>query len=302
MIQMAKNKEYWKRRERKNISKQIKSDNKLAKEIMRNQREALDNIEEQIESFYGRYATKEGITMEQARKRVAKTNIKKYERKAKKYVKENNFSKRANEEMRLYNVTMRTRRLELLQANINLELVAMINEEESLIDEGLFKQAREEYERQAGILGQTLNYNEKNIEKIVSASFQNATWSDRIWSNQNELRKELEIQLNKGITQGKNPNVLARDIRKTFDTSLYNSERLMRTEMGRVQIQVQEDSFKKAGVEEYIFIAEVDEKTSDVCLSMDGEIVKVKDMQVGSNAPPLHPFCRSSTAAYVERE
>src|SRR5699024_2432550 len=231
-------KEYWKKRERKNIKNQIKDDNKLARKIRRNQLDAMEDIQEQIDAFYGRFAAKEGITMEQARERATKLDMDKYERKAKKYVKEKNFSPKANEEMRVYNMTMKTQRLELLKANINLELVAMTDGEQAMLLEGLTKQARQEYERQAGILGESLNYNEKNIRSIVNSSFQNADWSTRLWANQYALRSELNTLLTKGVVQGKHPRELARDLRKQFDTSIYNAERLMRTETARVQQDV----------------------------------------------------------------
>ena len=55
----------------------------------------IDEIEKEINGFYGKYARKEGITMAEAKKRAAKLDIEAYGRKAAKYVKEKNFSKQA---------------------------------------------------------------------------------------------------------------------------------------------------------------------------------------------------------------
>src|SRR5690606_12899375 len=145
-----------------------------------------------------------------------------------------------------------------------------------------------------------INYNEKHIESIVNASFLTATWSDRIWANQDALRQELDKLLNRGILQGKNPRELARDLRKVFNTSAYNAERLLRTELARVQIQVQEGSYKKAGFEKYVVIVEPD--GCEKCKPFDNKVFNVEDMQVGANAPIFHPNCRCSIAAYVDRE
>ena len=71
--------------------------------------------------FNAKYATKEGISLAEAKRRVSKLDIEEYGRKAAKYVKEKDFSDQANEEMRLYNATMKINRLELLKANIGLE-------------------------------------------------------------------------------------------------------------------------------------------------------------------------------------
>ena len=82
----------------------------------------LDAAQKEIDAFYGRYADKEQITLAEAKRRVSKLDIAAYQRKAKRYVADKDFSKQANEEMRLYNLTMKVNRLEMLKANIGLEL------------------------------------------------------------------------------------------------------------------------------------------------------------------------------------
>ena len=291
---------YWRKRELENIKKNLKSDKVIATTIKKNQLRAMDDIQTQINAFYGRYASAEGITIQEARIRASKLDIKKYSDKAKRYVEEKNFSPRANEEMRLYNVTMKTNRLELLKANINLETVANADYEHKLLYEKFTRGARTEYERQAGILRESLNYNEKHIANIVESSFGNATWSDRLWMNQSSLRSELDVLLNKGIVQGKNPRELARELRKKFDSNIYNSERLMRTEMARVQQDVFQDSMEQAKIEKYEYIAEP--TACAICSAIDGKIFDLKDAEIGYNTYPMHPNCRCATSAYIDRE
>ena len=292
--------EYWRQRELRHIQDNIRNDEQIARRLRRLHLRAMDNIENEIEAFYGRYATFEGLTMEEARKRVERLDIERYERKAQRYVKDFEFTRIANEEMRLYNVTMRINRLQLLKANIHLELLAMTSEEQRILFEAMTEMARAEYERLSGILGQTIEYNERSLRTIVNASFLNATWSDRLWDNQDALRQELDRLLNRGIVQGINPRQLARELRESFDSSIYNSERLLRTELGRLQIQVQEDSYKQADISQYEVIVEPD--GCDYCQSFDGKVFNVEDMEVSVNAPIFHPNCRCSTSAYISRE
>ena len=80
----------------------------------------LDSIQQGIDSFYAKYAEKEGITLAQAKQRVSRLDIEEYQRKAAKYVKDRDFSDQANAEMRLYNLTMKINRLEMLKANIGM--------------------------------------------------------------------------------------------------------------------------------------------------------------------------------------
>lgn len=291
---------YWRNRELKHMKNMIKDDAVIAKRIEENYHRTMDEIQEQIDAFYGRYASVEGISMADARKRVAKADIERYERKAKRYVRQRNFSERANEEMRLYNVTMQINRLELLKANIWLELVALANEEERILLEAMMERAKAEYERQSGILGQTINFNEDSVKAVVTASFLGATWSDRLWDNQDALRTELNRLLNRGIIQGTNPGVLAREQRKKFKVSVYDSERLLITEMARIQTEVQKDSFRKMNFDSYEYIAEP--TACKVCAALDGQIFKLSEMEPGQNAAPMHPNCKCSTAAAMDRE
>ena len=296
---MANN--YWHDRELKNIEANIRKDRRTAKELRKQYKQALDDIEDDIERFYGRYATREGISMEEAQRRVSKADISKYEAKAKRYVKERNFSPKANREMRIYNVKMQMSRLELLKKEIELELLALVSEEERIHYERYFQAAIDEYKYQSGILGETLNQNEKTIEKIIYTSFHNATWSDNIWTNQNALRSELDKLLHRGIMQGKSPRVLARELRKEIETSVYNSERLIRTETARIQADIFTDSAKQLGIEQYVIIAEPD--ACDECSALDdGKPRSINKAKIGVDYAPVHPNCRCANAMYVERE
>lgn len=291
---------YWRDRELKHIEKMIQDDATIAKRLQQKYIDSMNEIQSQIDAFYGRYAEKEGVSMNEARKRVTRLDVDEYSRKAKRYVKDRNFTKRANEELRLYNVTMKINRLELLKKNVELELFGLFSDEERQLLNELTKNVKAEFKRQSGILGKTINYNEKHIKSIVNSSFLNATWSDRLWMNQHALRAELDKLLTRGIVQGKNPRELARELRKVFNTSVSNSERLLRTEMARVQQDVFQDSMEQAEFEQYEFIAEPD--ACPICAELDGEIFDLNDAEIGINTYPMHPNCRCSTAAYMDRE
>lgn len=297
---MSSSKHYWERREAEALKRYTRDERGYQRQLKEIYQDMLDSVQKEIDSFYARYAGKEGITLAEAKRRVSKLDIAAYERKAKKYVKEKNFSDQANEEMRLYNLTMKVNRLELLKANIGLELVSGHDEQEKFLAELLKGRTMEELERQAGILGKTIRDNAKLAGAIPNASFHNATFSDRIWSDQERLKAELSKLLQTGLIQGKNPRALGKDLKKVFATSNYNAERLMRTELARVQTEAQKQSFLKNGFTEYTFHA--NHGCCAACSALDGKHFQVKDMLPGKNAPPMHPNCRCSTSAYEDSE
>ena len=291
---------YWRNRETEQRKHDIRDEAEYQKHIRGIYQNMIDEIEKEINGFYGKYARKEGITMAEAKKRAAKLDIEAYGRKAAKYVKEKNFSKQANEEMRLYNLTMKVNRLELLKAQIGLEMVAGFDELQKYYDEKLTDRTIAEFERQAGILGKTIQDNAKAANAIVNASFHNATYSDRIWMYQNMLKNELSSLLQTGLIQGQHPRKLATHLRKRFGVSQSNAERLLITEMARVQTEAQKQSFERNGFEEYTFLALG--TACPICRALDGKHFKVSKMMSGTNAPPMHPNCRCSVAAYEDSE
>lgn len=294
--------EYWKNREteakKHNIQEEAEYNRKI-KEIYANM---MDEINKEINGFYTKYAAKEGITMAEAKKRVSKLDIAAYERKAKKYVETKDLSDRANEEMRIYNLTMKVNRLELLKANIGLEMVSGFDDLQKYFDKKLTKRTLKEFQRQAGILGKSVLKNEKYVHAIVNASFKNATYSDRIWMYQGMLKAELEGLLASGLIKGENPCKLARHLTKRFGVSAYNAERLMVTELARVQTEAQKQSFIRNGFDEYVYVACTKGDVCPICKGLDDKHFKVDDMMPGENAPPMHPNCHCSTAAYMDNE
>lgn len=73
------------------------------------------------------------------------------------------------------------------------------------------------------------------------------------------------------------------------------------TESARVQAESQKLTYlKELGEDgEYKYVAKIDKKTSKLCHSLNGKVFKVKDMIPGVNAPPMHPWCRSTTVPHV---
>lgn len=292
--------DYWAQREAEALKSYVTDEKEYDRQLSQIYQNMLDACQNEINAFYGRYAASEGITIAEAKKRVSKADISAYERKAEKYVKEKNFSQKANEEMRLYNAMMKINRLEMLKANIGLELIAGHDELEKFMEGILQGRTEDELKRQSGILGKTVRNNAQKANAIVNASFHNAKFSDRIWMYQDLLRADVGKLLQSGLIAGKNPRVLARELRKTFDTSVYNSERLMRTELARVQTEAQKQSFERNGFDMYEFIT--NSGCCDICQGLNGKHFKVAKMMPGENAPPMHPNCRCSVAAWEDSE
>ncbi|WP_413539007.1 minor capsid protein [Enterococcus malodoratus] len=295
-----KSSDYWRKREEQHIAQTIKDEKHMKKAIADRFQVAIDNINKEIDANWQRFAGKEGVSLSEAKKVSMEMDVKAFARKAKRYVKAKDFSKTANDELRLYNVTMRVNRLELLKSQIGLELIALSDDLDKYTADLLTNEGIAEAKRQAGILGETIFDGYKDfVEAVVNGSFHSATFSERIWGNMEAFKAELDKLLIQTVTQGKNPRDVARKLRNLFDSSKYEAERLMRTESARVQTEIQNQSYKKYGIDEYEYIAEP--TACPVCLPLNGKIFKVEDLSPGQNASPMHANCRCSTAPYVDR-
>lgn len=305
--------DYWAKREAEALKHYVTDEKEYDKRIKQIYSDMLDACQKEINGFYGKYAAKEGITIAEAKKRVSKIDIEAYQRKAKRYVRDKDFSDKANEEMRLYNATMKINRLEMLKANIGLELIDGHEQLDKFMSDILKGRTEDELERQAGILGKTVKSNAKKVDAIVNGSFKVAkvgsksTFSDYIWQYQDLMREELGKILQTGLIRGKNPRAIAKDLRKywygadpkTNGGAVYCMERLMRTELARVQTEAQKQSFERNGFDQYIFI--VNGGCCPICEALKDKHFPVAKMMPGENAPPMHPNCRCSVAAYSDR-
>ena len=291
--------------ELKHIEQSLKDDRKMKRELSRLYRNSAEDIQRQIDSEIMRFADKENVSMAKAKKIISKTDVEWYQDRAKRYSEQNNFSPKANKEMRRFNVTMRTNRLELLQARINMDTVMLAWEEEQLTAKYITEEVIKEHIRQAGILGMTVpsrSQLEALAKAVLLSDVSGATFSDRIWANQNELRNNINQTIERALIRGEHPRNAAasikRLVRDDYGKAKHAADRILVTETSRGQIIAQRESYKEAGIAQYIYLAEP--SACDVCSELDDKVFKVKDMVIGVNAPFMHPWCKCSTAAFVE--
>lgn len=280
------------RQELKHIEQSLKDDRKMKREMAKLYRNSAEDIQRQIDSEIMRFADKENVSMAKAKKIISKTDVEWYQDRAKRYSEQNNFSPKANKEMRRFNVTMRTSRLELLQARINLDTVMLAWEEEQLTAKYITEEVIKEHIRQAGILGMTVpsrSQLETLARSVLLSDVSGATFSDRIWANQNELRSNINQAIERALIRGEHPRNAAasikRLVRDEYGMKKRAADRIAITEVARSQHISMTLALKEAGIDEYIWIAEND--SCPDCAELDGKIFDVDETEY---TVPRHPF------------
>ncbi len=292
---------YWIEREKNNLTVELMKDDEVSREMKRIIEHAMETCRKEIESFYTRYANKEGITVAEAKKAVDEFDVLAHQNMAKQYVKNKDFSDKANERLRLYNVTMRINREELLLSALNTHLIAATNDIEHTMNDYLEDGAIREFKRQAGILG-NISIKQSDIHAIVNASYYDATWSERLWDNMDDVRKVVDEAVKNTILRGRHPQESVKRLRELTGRSEYEARRLLISEVSRVQTEAKRLSYEEMDILEYKYLAIIDDRTTQTCKSLHGKTFKVSDMKVGVNAPPMHQFCRSTTVPTKRKE
>nr|DAX94365.1 MAG TPA: minor capsid protein [Caudoviricetes sp.] len=307
---------YWEERYRAEERARELADKRVAYQLHGVYQQHTNNIQKEIDSFWQRYADKEGITKLEAKQRADRLDMVNVEFKAKQLVERANrlrqrgqkvtsedFTKAENDLMRLYNLKMKTSRLEVLQANIKLHQYDLALSEFEIIDKHLTESVRRENLFSAGVLNMTLGSFESSkisADTIVYANFNNATWSSRIWERQSELRDIVKKGVADIVLRGKGTNLLINQLRKEFDVSYSYARRLAVTESARVYSEAQKANYEANGVEWFEVMTEL--KACKICQPFNGKIFKVSELVPALNAPPFHPNCRCTTVPHFRKK
>lgn len=307
---------YWEDRYRAEEKARELADKRVAYQLHGVYQQHANNIQKEIDSFWQRYADKEGITKLEAKQRADRLDMINVEFKAKQLVERANrlrqrgqkvtskdFTKAENDLMRLYNLKMKTSRLEVLQANIKLHQYDLALNELEIIDKHLTESIRRENLFSAGVLNMTLGSFEASkvsADTIIYANFYGSNWSTNIWTRQNELRDIVKKGVADTVLRGKGTNVLINNLRKEFDVSYGYARRLAVTESARVYSEAQKANYEANGVEWFEVMTEL--KACKICQPFNGKPAKVSELVPALNAPPFHPNCRCTTVPHFRKD
>lgn len=293
--------DYWRRRAEQIMKEEQKKDNEASERIKTIISNMIQDIEKEILAFYTKYATKEGVSVEEAKKKIDSTDIHDFEYKVKGYVKNQDFSDEANKLLRQYNTKMYVSREQLLKQQITAILAYRTATLEQEFYYYLQSAIQREILRQSGILGESVILKPSLVKAIINSSFQNVSWSKRLWKDMDQTRKIVERTVSHTLLRGRHPNEFVSELRKKLDVGNYKARRLLLTETARAQTEAQKIHYEETlGKDaEYEYVAMIDNRTTKTCKKLDGKKFKVVDMVPGINAPPMHPFCRSVTIPAV---
>jgi SPP1 gp7 family putative phage head morphogenesis protein len=297
---MARSDEYWDRRALNRLTDAEKQSEKYIARIEKMYDQAERNIQREIEAVYRNYSKSTGMDVQSLKTLLTKTETEKLWEDLKrqgldKYVKGN--------------YKARITRLERIEAEIYAKAKQVYPQEQKahtelyngVVRDGYYKTI---YDTQVGT-GADFAFakiDDNMVSKLLNEKWSGKNYSQRIWGNTDLLAESLSEIIGGALLSGQSIAKTSRQIRERFDVSKYYADRLVRTETNHFNNEADAMAYDEMGLDKYVFRATLDTRTSTKCQDMDGEVIPLKEREVGKNFPPLHPNCRSKTRAYMGEE
>lgn len=203
----------------------------------------------------------------------------------------------------------RITRLQALREQILLQSKLIADAELTASGNGYVKAIREAYyrhmfdiQRGLGVGFEFATMPTRVIEEILQRPWSGEHFSDRVWTNTGVLAENLTQTLTSGLMSGAPIERLIRGLAEDMNVAKFAASRLLRTEYTYMTNMAEIEAYKAAGVEQYLFVATLDKRTSAACRLADGQVHNVEDAVPGKTLPPLHPWCRSTTRGYFGPE
>ena len=313
-------KEYWNKRAEERILMGEKTASELLTTMKTVYNNSLKDINKEIEAFYGRYAENNNLTLTEVHKRLDPTQLKSAKDEIKRYYDDVdklarnkdgnvdvNLLRQYKDELRLQSAKAYMSRLEELKLGLKNITVHLGIKESEAYYQTLSKIYSDNYKRTNFDIDKFLGFstgfeslNYKQLNTAIHQRWLGMNFSDRIWKNKGQLLDQINTTFLQGVAQGHNSKKIALEMAKNMGTSYHNCERLVRTECAHIAGQATLDGYKERGTKKYKYDVTLDNRTSEICQSLDGQVFDVKEAQEGINYPPMHPNCRSSTTPYFE--
>lgn len=116
-----------------------------------------------------------------------------------------------------------------------------------------------------------------------------ANFSQRLWQNMRALQFNVRQILTQGMIQGQSIAAMSKRLSDSMGKSYKQAETLIRTETTNIHAEADRRAYDAVGVKEYEYMATLDNRTSEICASLDGQHFKVAAAKTGVNYPAHAP-------------
>lgn len=279
---------YWEKRQTELMKRLEKGTENTIDALAVSYNKAQINIQREITKIFNKYASDGKLTKKEALELLNTRETKQFYNNLLENINTIDDADIKRKLLAKYNApayVYRISRYEALQQNIDLELKKLAEVEKQLTTTRYIDTINETYYRNIFNVQQNLGFafsfaqiDTKTIQMILAENWVNSeNFSQRIWKNSEKLGNYLKTQLTADTMSGKSIQKISKELSEYMDVGLYNATTLVRTEVNHFANEAEMLSYKECGIEEYRYIATLDNSTCGVCARLDNRIFKVKD-------------------------
>ncbi len=272
--------------------------------------DAQRTVQSDIERWYGRFASNNGISLTEARKMLTTGQLEEFRWTVDQYIKigqQANLSAEWLKKLENASAKFHVSRLEAIQTQIQQQIELLYGNQLDGLDSLLKKIAGDGYTQSAfaiqkgiGLGWDITALNQKKLETLLSKPWttDGRTFSDRIWSKKKELVGSVQKELTQGLLRGDSPQKITNAIKNRFNVSRYQAGRLVHTETTYFNAISTKQAYQDLGVEKIEILETLDSHTCEICQPLDGMVIPLAQYEPGVTVPPFHPNCRGTTCPH----
>jgi len=254
--------DYWTLRAIRDFAKVVNAtEDFIFSQLSQRYMKTAEGIQKDISVFYKRYSDKNGLTLQEAKKRLTAVEL-------------------SEEDLKLKS---RITRLELIFGQINERVERLYNDASGDVHRFLHKTYEDGYYRALEYAGDTAYgrdlalLNVRAVDNAILQNWSGKNFSERIWGHREKFSIELRDILVNGLIRGSSINQMYRLVSQRMNVKLSDANRLVRTESNYAFNKGTIDGYIESGiVDKYQYLATLDNRTSEICQDLDGKDISVK--------------------------
>jgi SPP1 gp7 family putative phage head morphogenesis protein len=275
---------------------------------------AQKEIDDQIRLWYQKFADNNAMSMAEATKVLNSSEVKEFKMTLNEYIKHGEelaLDDSWLQKMKSASAVHHIERLEALKMETQQSCEVLYKNQLDAMDDLVRKAYTDNYYHEAFNIqqgtGVGVKLNAVNQEKLSTLVKKPWTpdgeeFSGRIWKNKAKLIDTLNTELSQSCITGRSIEDISKRIADKMNVSASNAKRLAQTEAAHFASAGDQDAYSDMGLKQYQILATLDDRTSEICQDMDGQIFDMSEWEDGVTAPPFHANCRTTTIPYFNDE
>lgn len=297
---------YWERRAKQIDALTEGEKQATIKRLERIFADSQTSMERTVEAFYRKYAVDGSINAVTARRLLTPDELFAFKKRIA-ILRKSASSDAERRELEMLIERVRISRQESLLAELQYygnNLASSTERELSIGLEDIYKnvESRQQYNIEQYI-HRAVSYTKispTQLQAVIHNTYATEDFSRTVWSRRDDLILHLNQLIPQQFILGRSVDDLSRELATSLNTPLNSAKTVIRTVGAEVASRADKRLYEEVGVELLQFYATLDNRTSEICIDMDQQLIKVSEAKPGVNVPPLHPNCRSTTVPYVD--